>query len=592
MCTHVLYDELKKVYGMWYSAGDRYEPDAIGYAESSDGISWEKYKNNPVFTHSPQSWWDSTRVTCPQVIFDGKYYNMFYIGFRDDEHAAIGIARSKDGVTGWERHRNNPIVSPTNQGWDSDAVYKPYTIYNGTHWNLWYNGRKGGLERIGMATLSSKSLNFGLTFYISRSPSPHMKNVVAQFPIEWKKQRIILAAIADDRSFLSASHFVESLMSFGYDKRLDVLIICTHIICSNYLKRNKIRNKLISNNQCDFQPADYQRRCLISSGKTEAIYRLLSQDVTIFFFDLDVYFVADPLLNLALDSNIEVYAQDNEDVAPNSYNFGCFLVRPTQTTLEVFSAMRDEYTVALSRIWDQQLFNDHIIGERSPSLGVNRAALLPKDVFFLFGFERASRPSRANLVLVHMICVEGALNKEHIASLNYGPFAMPSRYKEKKRTVLVKYDFNLGVSDFNIMTMVVLMIANTTKRAIVLQDWHPYHMGMSYFDADALAEAGMVLLEDDYQLYYEKYNNHRNRSRSHESSEYTMTISNLDSIDELSEHRRIMHVQKLILQFDPNMFKNETMKTMALENRFTNFVCPLHDKKALCLQTCTGSHFR
>ena len=74
---------------------------------------------------------------------------MFYIGFRDEAHAQIGIARSKDGITGWQRHPANPIIRPGKDKWDHDAVYKPYAIFDGGKWLLWYNGRKGGVDGAG-----------------------------------------------------------------------------------------------------------------------------------------------------------------------------------------------------------------------------------------------------------------------------------------------------------------------------------------------------------------------------------------------------------------------------------------------------------
>ncbi len=37
---------------------------------------------------------------------------MFYIAFSDKDHAQIGLARSKDGITAWKRHPANPIVRP------------------------------------------------------------------------------------------------------------------------------------------------------------------------------------------------------------------------------------------------------------------------------------------------------------------------------------------------------------------------------------------------------------------------------------------------------------------------------------------------
>jgi predicted GH43/DUF377 family glycosyl hydrolase len=85
---------------------------------------------------------------------------MFYIGFRDEEHAQIGLARSKDGITDWQRHPANPIIRPSIDQWDSDAVYKPYAIFDDGRWLLWYNGRRGDMEQIGLAIHDGKELGF------------------------------------------------------------------------------------------------------------------------------------------------------------------------------------------------------------------------------------------------------------------------------------------------------------------------------------------------------------------------------------------------------------------------------------------------
>jgi len=85
---------------------------------------------------------------------------MFYIGFSDIDHARIGIARSKNGVTGWERHPANPIIAPTPGSWDHDACYKPCAIFDGTQWMLWYNGRHGSVEQIGLAVHRGANLGF------------------------------------------------------------------------------------------------------------------------------------------------------------------------------------------------------------------------------------------------------------------------------------------------------------------------------------------------------------------------------------------------------------------------------------------------
>jgi predicted GH43/DUF377 family glycosyl hydrolase len=160
MCPHVLYDDKEKVYRMWYSGGEQFEPNAIGYATSPDGLKWTRYDKNPIFRPEPKNAWEKDRVTACQVVKQGEWYVMFYIGFRDQHHAQIGLARSKDGITDWQRHKANPIISPRQGQWDADAVYKPFAIYDGKRWLLWYNGRRGNTEQIGVAVHDGEDLGF------------------------------------------------------------------------------------------------------------------------------------------------------------------------------------------------------------------------------------------------------------------------------------------------------------------------------------------------------------------------------------------------------------------------------------------------
>src|SRR5690625_5796852 len=81
---------------------------------------------------------------------------MFYIGYHDEDYAQIGLARSRDGISNWERHGSNPIISPDLNNWDGDACYKPVAVYDGEQWLLWYNGRKNDLEQIGLAVLRDR----------------------------------------------------------------------------------------------------------------------------------------------------------------------------------------------------------------------------------------------------------------------------------------------------------------------------------------------------------------------------------------------------------------------------------------------------
>jgi predicted GH43/DUF377 family glycosyl hydrolase len=161
MCPSVLWDETAKQFRMWYSSGgDQYLPRAIGYATSPDGLTWKKYEGNPIFSAEPNNPWEKYGVTGCQVEKVGDWYVMFYIGIQDQSTARICLARSKDGITNWQRHPANPIISPGKDKWDQNGCYKPYAIFDGKQWLLWYNGRNGPLGQIGGAVHEGKNLGF------------------------------------------------------------------------------------------------------------------------------------------------------------------------------------------------------------------------------------------------------------------------------------------------------------------------------------------------------------------------------------------------------------------------------------------------
>ena len=161
MCPNVLWDEQAKLFRMWYSGGEQYEPDAIGYATSPDGLHWTRHNPNPIFRPDPSHVWEQRKVAGAQVLREDDWYYMFYIGYRDIDHAQIGIARSRNGITDWERNSGNPIVRPGQDEFDQDACYKPYALFDGKRWLLWYNGRHGWLEQIALVLHDGEDLGFG-----------------------------------------------------------------------------------------------------------------------------------------------------------------------------------------------------------------------------------------------------------------------------------------------------------------------------------------------------------------------------------------------------------------------------------------------
>ena len=154
MNPYVRWDEARKAWRMWYAAGETYEPNVLCYAESKDGLTWTKSDRNPIFEHGSPLAWDRARVGACEVhpLADGRWA-MFYIGYSDIDTARIGCAISKDGVTGWTRLGQNPIVAPDLGTWNGSACYKPSVARDekNNRWLLWYNGRNGCPEYVGMA---------------------------------------------------------------------------------------------------------------------------------------------------------------------------------------------------------------------------------------------------------------------------------------------------------------------------------------------------------------------------------------------------------------------------------------------------------
>ena len=155
----VLYEN--GIYRMWYAAGETFEPNVLAYAESKDGIHWEKSKINPIFTKEEGNVYEQDRVGGCQVMkTEDMGYVMFYIGYEDIHKAQICAAYSPDGITRWKKSEANPVISPDGISWDGDACYKPSFLWNEEkgQWMLWYNGRKGEDEFIGYAYLNGREI--------------------------------------------------------------------------------------------------------------------------------------------------------------------------------------------------------------------------------------------------------------------------------------------------------------------------------------------------------------------------------------------------------------------------------------------------
>lgn len=146
----VLWNEQRKKFQMWYAAGESYEPDRLFYAESSDGDIWEKHPT-PILEKEPTHIWEQYKVGgCDVALLPEGTYEMYYIGYQNVDVARICYATSADGIH-WARTDSNLCLSSSPNSWDSDAVYKPAVHLYQEKQYMWYNGRSGNKEYIGMA---------------------------------------------------------------------------------------------------------------------------------------------------------------------------------------------------------------------------------------------------------------------------------------------------------------------------------------------------------------------------------------------------------------------------------------------------------
>lgn len=112
---HILFEE--GVFKMWYSAKGFGNGSSLGdyrvcYAESCDGIHWDRFPNNPVLVPSAEGW-DQAMVEYAEVLHDGSRYHMWFCG---DGYGQIGYAvgESRASVSVQTRSGLTPVPD---DGW-------------------------------------------------------------------------------------------------------------------------------------------------------------------------------------------------------------------------------------------------------------------------------------------------------------------------------------------------------------------------------------------------------------------------------------------------------------------------------------------
>ncbi|MCW8803295.1 MAG: T9SS type A sorting domain-containing protein [Ignavibacteriaceae bacterium] len=145
-------------YKMWYSglAGST-DTISIGYAVSTDGITWQRDTvNNPILSPGSAGQWDDFNIFAPRVIILDNVYYMYYGAARESfGQYRVGLATSTDGLD-WDKYSNNPVLKPSQSGWDNGEVETGCVVQMGDTLYMWYDGSNSGTYhwQIGLATSS------------------------------------------------------------------------------------------------------------------------------------------------------------------------------------------------------------------------------------------------------------------------------------------------------------------------------------------------------------------------------------------------------------------------------------------------------
>jgi predicted GH43/DUF377 family glycosyl hydrolase len=149
---------------MWYTTFVRWgvaDNDAkhyyhIRYAESADGVRWNRHGNICIDYIEAEGEYVTAR---PCVItYKGLY--LMWFSYRGP-HYKIGFAVSKDGIQ-WNRY---PVLGldVSESGWDSEMVSYGMVLQRENQLEMYYSGNGFGRSGLGLATLPLETLDETLT---------------------------------------------------------------------------------------------------------------------------------------------------------------------------------------------------------------------------------------------------------------------------------------------------------------------------------------------------------------------------------------------------------------------------------------------
>ena len=160
-------------YGMWYLAYDTTGVGRIGYAYSSDGITWNRSAANPVLTEDATSW----DVAGPGSfrILERPWLGDYLMAYVSDDLAgtyAIGLATSPDGIT-WTKDAANPVLPTIPAAWHANGFEVRDLTFDGSIYKMGLIGYSAAGVSIGQAYASpSVPWNIVLSPFFAPAPGP------------------------------------------------------------------------------------------------------------------------------------------------------------------------------------------------------------------------------------------------------------------------------------------------------------------------------------------------------------------------------------------------------------------------------------
>jgi hypothetical protein len=139
---------------MWYGSNLRWGREhhdmdhVIKYAESADGIHWERNGVIALGLGGPEEY----ALCRPCVQRDGDLYRMWYC-YRGAAYR-LGYAESADGIR-WQRRHDQVGIDVSASGWDAEMLAYPFVFRHRGSYHLLYNGNRYGQTGFGWAVAAA-----------------------------------------------------------------------------------------------------------------------------------------------------------------------------------------------------------------------------------------------------------------------------------------------------------------------------------------------------------------------------------------------------------------------------------------------------